>query len=113
MLDILIASIARAGGIEISPVRHTQVPTPAFRPVPLFGRLVAGYRRMRDRREAYRALARLDDHALRDIGLDRGMIGQAADELANRTPATTGRPERSAAIPFGREPPVAAEWPHA
>ena len=39
--------------------------------VDAFGRLAAGLRRWRDRNAALRAFERLDDHDLRDIGVDR------------------------------------------
>jgi uncharacterized protein YjiS (DUF1127 family) len=41
-------------------------------------RLVAAYLAWRERRATMRALAALDDRALKDIGLSRGEIGSAA-----------------------------------
>ena len=38
---------------------------------PILGRLTAGVRRWRDRNAALREFERLDDHDLRDIGVDR------------------------------------------
>ncbi|MCP5153185.1 MAG: DUF1127 domain-containing protein [Ectothiorhodospiraceae bacterium] len=50
-------------------------------------RLVGGWRRWRAERAAARHLARLDDHLLRDIGLDRGQIGAAvAGSVGRRAP---------------------------
>jgi uncharacterized protein YjiS (DUF1127 family) len=46
----------------------------------LFGSVIAGLRRRHDTRLARQRLKRLDDHLLRDIGIERGRI----DELLRR-----------------------------
>lgn len=45
-----------------------------------FGRLVSALQRWRDRNAALREFERLDDHDLRDIGLDRYRLRAAVDE---------------------------------
>lgn len=106
MLNILIHSIARAGGVELPLARDTRSRNPDGRVRALLARMMASYRRQRDRRQTYRALARLSDHALRDIGLERGMIERVADDLASRTPANDNWPAR--AVGSGRHRPRAA-----
>ncbi len=83
MLDILSRSIARAGGIEVAD--HIRI-------VPLPGksvlrRLAGAFKRYRARKSALKVLSRLDDRALDDIGLHRGMLREAADGFAGRQAA--------------------------
>lgn len=84
MLDIWSRSIARAAGVEIpDTVRIVPAGRPPRRRVrKLFAATAALYRQWLDRRETYRALAALSDHHLEDIGLHRGMLERAADDLA-------------------------------
>ena len=51
--SVFKANLAHLGGVQI------------------LGRLTAGLRRWRDRNAALREFERLDDHDLRDIGVDR------------------------------------------
>ena len=51
--NVFKANLAHLGGVQI------------------LGRLTAGLRRWRDRNAALREFERLDDHDLRDIGVDR------------------------------------------
>lgn len=84
MLEIWSRSIARAAGVEVpDEVRILPVTRPPRRRVRgLFTAIAARYREWRDRRETYRTLAALSDHHLEDIGLHRGMLERAADDLA-------------------------------
>ena len=72
--------------------------------------LYRSYRRWQARRAAIRELAGLSDHILRDIGLNRGDIRTAVDEMLDRR-----SPQRSAARTVGGHRPeaVAASGPAA
>lgn len=85
MLDIWSRSIARAAGVE-TPDNVRIVPAtrpPRWRVRDLFTAIATQYRQWRDRRETYHTLAALSDHHLEDIGLHRGMLDRAADDLTH------------------------------
>ena len=83
MLDILSRSIARAGGIEVAD--HVRiVPKPGKS---VLRRLAGAFKRYRARKSALKVLSRLDDRALDDIGLHRGILYQAADRFAGQQAA--------------------------
>ncbi len=94
MLELWSRSIARAAGVEIPddvrilPENRTRRRTLRDR----IAAIVAGYRRWRDRRATYNALASLSDYHLRDIGLHRGMLERAADDLTHIRYANDNRP---------------------
>lgn len=96
MLEILSRSIARAGGIEVPPDVRI-VPASRRSRSGLFKAIAARYRRWRDRRATYRALAALSDHHLKDIGLHRGMLERAVDDLTHIRFANDNR--RCGAVP--------------
>lgn len=91
MLTIWTHSIARAAGVEI-PTGPLPITSPAPRGFPLVRRLGKVWRAWRDRRETLRALQRLDDRMLADIGLNRGMIDGVAEDLVRSRPANDNRP---------------------
>ena len=65
--SVFKANLAHLGGVQI------------------LGRLTAGLRRWRDRNAALREFERLDDHDLRDIGVDRNGLRDLIDaRLAER-----------------------------
>lgn len=80
MLDILLRSVARAGGVEI-PKGVPIVERPPSRPS-VVKRLAATFERWHVRRSTYLTLKQLDDRMLKDIGLDRGMLLGVADRMA-------------------------------
>lgn len=96
MLTIWTHSIARAAGVEIPPGRLPIATTPRRR-FRLVRRLMGAWRRWRDRRETLRALRRLDDRLLADIGLNRGMIDDVGDGLIRSRPANDNLPIRGVA----------------
>jgi uncharacterized protein YjiS (DUF1127 family) len=51
-------------------------------------RLIAGARRWQRRRAMYGALYELNDHMLRDLGIDRSEITSVCAEIAGDAPAT-------------------------
>jgi uncharacterized protein YjiS (DUF1127 family) len=53
---------------------HARSRNAAAGPRGLFGSIVAGLRRRHAARQAERRLMRLDDHMLRDLGIERGQI---------------------------------------
>jgi len=91
MLTIWTHSFARAAGVEIPPGK---LPVSAVIPrgFPLLRRLAKGWRAWRDRRETLRALHRLDDRMLADIGLNRGMLDGVAEGLIRFRPANDNHP---------------------
>jgi len=91
MLTIWTHSIARAAGVEI-PQGRLPIATASPRGFPLVRRLARAWRGWRDRRETLRALQRLDDRLLADIGLSRGMIDGVADGLIRSRPANDNLP---------------------
>jgi uncharacterized protein YjiS (DUF1127 family) len=55
-------------------------------------RLLDTMRRWHARRTTIRQLSQLDDHRLKDIGIDRSQIARVADRLAQSPPAAAARP---------------------
>lgn len=92
MMDILTSSIARAGGIDVLD-KLTVVERPGPRRSILeslaraFGRGTQAFSRWHAQRSTYLTLQQLDDRILRDIGLERGMLSQAASGMAEFRPA--------------------------
>ena len=78
MLDILVRSVARAGGIEV-PDDVRIVERPPSRPS-VVKRLAAAFERWNIRRSTYLTLMQMDDRTLKDIGLHRGMLHDVADK---------------------------------
>ncbi len=79
MSTILSRNTARAAGIEVAD--HIEItPKPG---TSVLQRLVSAIDRFRNRYSAIKALSRLDDRMLRDIGVHRGMIRDAADRFAD------------------------------
>lgn len=103
MLTIWTHSIARAAGVEI-PAGRLPVGPAVPRGFPLARRLAQAWRVWRDRRETRRALQRLDDRLLADIGLSRGMIDYAADGLIRSRPANDNLPMREMPANDNRAP---------
>lgn len=106
MLDILTSSIARAGGIEVSADPQI-LQRPSARRSILKGvaesvrRGMRAFERWNLRRSTWLTLKALDDRTLADIGLDRGMLYQVADDIvrlpvANDNDARAGRPRLAA-----------------
>lgn len=79
MLDILIRSVARAGGIEVPSNVRIIEPSPA-RPS-ILKRAADAFERWNVRRSTYLTLKQLDDRTLRDIGLHRDMLRDYAGDL--------------------------------
>lgn len=87
MLDILTRSIARAGGIEVPTDKHVVQRPSLRRPIieslaESFTRGKLAFERWNLRRSTWLTLKALDDRTLRDIGLDRGMLYQVADDIS-------------------------------
>ncbi len=83
MSTIQSRSIARAGGIEVAD--HIRVvPKPGKS---VLRRLAGAFKRYRARKSALKVLSRLDDRALDDIGLHRGILSEAADRFVGQQAA--------------------------
>jgi uncharacterized protein YjiS (DUF1127 family) len=57
-------------------------------------RLIAALRRQSHRRKAFRHLSALDDHILRDIGVERSLVVLAANAGTERVCASPEEPHR-------------------
>ncbi len=79
MSTIQSRSIARAGGIDVA----DQIRIAAKPGKSVLRRLVGAFNRYRNRDSAIKALSRLNDRMLKDIGLHRGNIHDVADRFAD------------------------------
>jgi uncharacterized protein YjiS (DUF1127 family) len=80
MLDILARSIARAGGIEVPD--NVRIVEAAASRRPILEVLADAFGRWNVRRATWLTLRELDDRTLTDIGLDRGMLRDVADDMS-------------------------------
>jgi len=82
MLDILARSIARAGGIEVPD--NVRIVEAAASRRPILKVLADAFGRWNVRRATWLTLRELDDRMLADIGLDRAMLHDVADDMSQR-----------------------------
>jgi uncharacterized protein YjiS (DUF1127 family) len=88
MMDILMRSVARAGGIEVpDDVRIFEAPP--SRPSAL-KRLFGAFERWRACRSTFASLNQIDERTLNDIGLDRGNLHDVADNCGRGDEASSG-----------------------
>lgn len=104
MLNIWTRSIARAAGVEV-PEDKLPVAPAERRRIGLARRIAAAWRDWRDARVTRRALYRLNDRMLADIGLDRGRIDGVADELIRSRAANDNFPLTRMPANDNRPPP--------